>query len=139
MLDLVDCWSECLQIAADTAHHIRPLHTLKVERFSLHHMVKHADPPSYNYDFLNAPMIHNVEIMVYRYGRLLLPKLTAYNLETLTLNLYDTYVRNSTTFAAPLSEIVFPQLKSLYIQTRADLNGRGIPWRFKKNVRFPEP
>ncbi|KAH6891602.1 hypothetical protein BKA70DRAFT_1441408 [Coprinopsis sp. MPI-PUGE-AT-0042] len=137
MLDLVDCWSESLQIAADAAHRIRPLYAPKMGRFSLHYMAEHMDPPSYNYDFLNAPMIHNIKHFDHRHGRLLLPKPTACNLATVTPNLYDTDVRNSSTFAAPLSEIVFSQLKSLYIQTRAGLKGHGIPWRFKKERLFP--
>ncbi|KAH6903047.1 hypothetical protein BKA70DRAFT_1434012 [Coprinopsis sp. MPI-PUGE-AT-0042] len=67
----------------------QPLELPNANTLCLTHVVGPTDPPSKNYDFLNAPNITWVNIAEHRGSTLLLPKLTAYQLDTLTLTLHD--------------------------------------------------
>ncbi|KAH6908225.1 hypothetical protein BKA70DRAFT_1562805 [Coprinopsis sp. MPI-PUGE-AT-0042] len=117
----------------DSEVYPQPLELPSATALTLTNTVEQTDPPSENYDFLNAPNITCVNIAEYRDSRLLLPRLTTYHLETLTLTLRDLpYVFLATEeYAPPLGDLAFPRLKTLNMQTRDGEWGVAIPWALR--------
>ncbi|KAH6908204.1 hypothetical protein BKA70DRAFT_1427439 [Coprinopsis sp. MPI-PUGE-AT-0042] len=127
----------CLQRSFDSASPYMPnsdVYPLPLSLPSAHTLavvnsIEQDDPPANNYDFLNAPNITCVDMTEFKESRFFLPKLTAYQLNALTLCLMhgDDFAR---IFAPPLGDIVFAELETLNIQVRNEPRdvAHAIPW-----------
>jgi F-box-like len=125
-IDLAQCWWQPMCIANNPEHPIQPLNLPNLHTIFLANMIKHGAPPSHNYDFIIAPNFQHLDVTEFYYSRLCFPKLTTSSLDTLTLTLNRKGAGRIS--PADLSELLFPELKTLHVQTRADPWGEGIPW-----------
>ncbi|KAH6908227.1 hypothetical protein BKA70DRAFT_293101 [Coprinopsis sp. MPI-PUGE-AT-0042] len=131
LVDLGCSFDRSLTWLVDSNMYPQPLGLPSASTLYLTNTVQPGDPPSENYDFLHAPNITYVNIEEFPDTRLLLPSLTAYQLDTLTLTLHDNGFTSSAGFALALVDLVFPRLTTLNIQTRDGQWGRAIPWALR--------
>ncbi|KAH6869746.1 hypothetical protein BKA70DRAFT_1451760 [Coprinopsis sp. MPI-PUGE-AT-0042] len=126
-IDLAQCWWKPMAIAADLEHHVQLLHLPILHTIFVANMIKPGAPSSYNYDFIRAPSLKHLDVTEFSYSRLSFPTFTTYSLDTLTLTLNDQDNRWNPFPTLP-SELRFPDLKTLHVQTRNGRKANGIPW-----------
>ncbi|KAH6891593.1 hypothetical protein BKA70DRAFT_1408612 [Coprinopsis sp. MPI-PUGE-AT-0042] len=121
-IDLQHSFDKGSPYTPDSQLYPLPLDLPSVHTLFVTNTLEPTDPAAENYDFLQAPNIRCVDISEYGNSRFMLPHLTTYQLETLTLTLgQDLPAFYSTSpFAPPLDGLLFSKLRTLNIQTRDD-------------------